>query len=217
MERGSALNSLGGSGNLFAAALGISPGITAHIDGAGANEQDAARAMNDVLWPSTFGYFLEHVMEPVFSASAISQARSYFVDHVRGRGSLPAFRVGGTPYALLPVSSIERWTSTADADPGETQLAPFLRNLRPNWLQAAASVPRIGRTGDPDTDLLEVLGMDASTRETRIRQVLGPELQVNLPLFSASISRRGSKSIEPSPPRFWAPSAIPNGARALRA
>src|SRR5262249_28400689 len=34
-------------------------------------------------------------------------------------------------------------------------------------------VPRVGGSGDPDGDLLSVLGMDASAREVRIRGVIG--------------------------------------------
>ncbi len=183
VERGPALNSPGGSAALFTGAMGLNPAIAAHLAGAGANEQDPARAMNDAVWPSTLGYFLANVMEPVFSSKAIANARSYFVENVRGRGPLPAFRVGSTPYAILPVSSLARWAITAPAVPAEAQVVEGLRTLLPVWLQATAGVPRIGRTGDADTDLLEVLGMDASTREVRIRQVLGPEFQVNLAAF----------------------------------
>jgi hypothetical protein len=183
VERGPALNRAGGSGSLFTNALGLNPAIAAHVAGADVNEQDSARAMNDAVWPSTLGYFLEHIMEPVFSANAISQARSYFVENVRGRGPLPAFRVGATPYAIVPVSSVARWTPAPGAVPAESPILSGLRTLLPIWLQATGGVPRVGRTGDPDTDLLQVLGMDASTREVRIRQALGPEFQVNLSAF----------------------------------
>jgi hypothetical protein len=41
-------------------------------------------------------------------------------------------------------------------------------------------VPRVGATGNPDDDLVAVLGMDASTREVLARPALGPQMQAQL-------------------------------------
>ncbi len=42
-----------------------------------------------------------------------------------------------------------------------------------------AGSPRVGRTGDPDRDLIEVLGLDASSRTARIRRSVGYDLAWN--------------------------------------
>ena len=56
----------------------------------------------------------------------------------------------------------------------------LLQTLRPTWAAAVPAVPRIGRSDDPDADLLSTLGMDASAREVRVRRVTGPDFQRNL-------------------------------------
>lgn len=115
VERGAALNADEGDGGLFTAALGVDSKIVEHLSGADRSEQRNARAMNDALWPATFGYYLEQMMSPVFGAETIRNVRSHFIDNVRGRGSLPAFRVGSTPYGLLPVTSLTRWQPRTSA------------------------------------------------------------------------------------------------------
>src|SRR4029453_5939018 len=48
------------------------------------------------------------------------------------------------------------------------------------WPAAVANGPRVGRPpADPDGDLLGILGMEASTREVRLRSVLGEDAQWN--------------------------------------
>ena len=180
VERGESLAGPDSNGTLFARALGLPAEIISHIAASDLVEQPNAHAMNEALWPLTWRYFLDQMMDPVADDNAIELTRKYFVDHVRGRGPLPAFRVGKTPYGLLPVSSLTRWTSTPAAGPAETQLVPLLRNLRNVWTGQVAQVPRMGATDDPDADLLAVLGLDASTREVRARTVLGPDVQNQL-------------------------------------
>lgn len=180
IERGNSLNVPGGNGPLFARALGLPTELMNHVEGANLTEQQNARAMNNALWPCTLGYFLKHMMEPVFTDVDIGEARRFFVENVRGRGPLPIFRVGGTPYALLPVTSLTRWQPASNASATERELPQALRVLRGIWTQSIPNVPRIGRTTDPDLDLIETLGMDASTREARIRQAFGSALQDNL-------------------------------------
>jgi|GEM_PF-932922 len=114
-------------GHIFTAALGLEPALASHLAGADGVEQRRAADMNAALWPATLGYYLEQLLGPpqrlgqvlpaqgVLSDAEIDRLRAHFVQHVRGRGPYPAFRVGSTPYGLLPVSSLERWA--ADASP----------------------------------------------------------------------------------------------------
>jgi len=179
-----------GDGESWAAALGLDASAVRHVAGAGLLEQRPARAMLRVLWPGTLGYFLEQMMDPVFGAADLRAAREWALAHVRGRGPLPLLRVGNAPYGLLPVSSLSRWSPSAGATGAAARLPAALRGLLPFWRAAVARAPRVGRTGDADADLLESLGVEASTREARLRCVAGPDLLWNGLAFGGVRARR---------------------------
>jgi hypothetical protein len=170
----------GRDGPRLTTALGLSNDTAIHLDGADGREAERGSAMSRALWPVTWGYFLEELMKPVFEAADISTARSFFVNHVRGRGPYSAFRIGGTPYGVLPVSSLQSWQPARQSDAADRALPANLRTLRAIWLGQSGQVPRVGRSGDPDQDLMEILGLDASTREVRVRPVLGEDATWNL-------------------------------------
>jgi hypothetical protein len=155
--------------------------LAPHLSGAARTEEKNARAMIHALWPTTWGYALEQMMDPAFSRAALDDVRRFVLAYVRGRGPLPAFRVGATPYGVLPVSSLAHWKSRRDASVTERTLPDVLRTLRAMWLAEVPRVPRVGRTpDDPDKDLVEMLGLDASTREIRIRPAFGVDFYRNL-------------------------------------
>ena len=177
VERGAPLVG-GGSdadanGLRFARALGLAPDAVAHVDGAGDDADRAAAAMNDALWPATFGYFMEQLMTPRFSSAEIAAARAFWVGCVRPGGPLPALRVGRVPYGLLPAIALDR-------QPAEGWIAT-LTALRDNhFIPAVGGVPQIAAgSTDPDGDLLRVLAVDASARLARARILLGKQLTTN--------------------------------------
>ena len=170
----------GRDGPRLITAFGLASDTAIHLDGADGREAERGAAMARALWPVTWGYFLTELMKPVFEADDIQTAQSFFVNHVRGRGPYSAFRIGGTPYGVLPVSSLQSWQAARQSDAVDRALPSTLRTLRALWLQQSGQVPRVGRTGDPDQDLLEILGLDASTREVRVRPVLGEDATWNL-------------------------------------
>jgi hypothetical protein len=182
VERGASGVGEGSAGAAFAGALGVDAATVGHVAGAARGEQVWARDMNRALWPVTWGYFLEQLMDPLVPAATVDAARRFFVSWVRGRGPLPAFRVGATPYGVLPVSSLARWQSDRDADAVTAALPQLLRRLLPTWSAGVAAVPRVG-TGDPDQALLDVLAMDASAREVWIRPLLGDDASTSLGNF----------------------------------
>lgn len=147
--------------------------------------------MNAALWPTTWGYFLEQMMHPIFQGELDSingVARSYFRDHVRGRGPSPAFRVGGVPYGVLPAVSLDLWRrqDTTAEDTFEEKLVPKLRVLREIWKSAAdASASRIAPLGasDPWKPLVDVLAQEASSRQIRVRNAIGTDTVVNFGSF----------------------------------
>jgi hypothetical protein len=152
-----------------------------------AREQDRARLMNAALWPATWGYFLEQMMDPIFAQQLTvvdSTARPYFIDNVRGRGPAPAFRVGGVPYGVLPAVSLDLWHRqiVSPADTFEEKLVPKLRILRDLWKDAAAAtVTRLPPPAsvDPWPPFVSVMGQQASSRQIRIRNFRGPDAVAN--------------------------------------
>jgi hypothetical protein len=185
----------------LARAIGVPNGVFANVLGAteltigptelkeflGGRDQDRARLMNSVLWPATWGYFLEQMMDPVFAQKLTTinnVARPYFIKYVRGRGPAPAFRVGGVPYSVLPAVSLDLWRrqGSTTEDTFEEQLIAKLRIFRESWKTAAlASVPRVVPGTTPDWNkFVDILAQQASGRQIRIRNFQGPEFSANL-------------------------------------
>ena len=98
---------------------------------------------------------------------------------------MPAFRVGQTPYGVLPVTSLRRYPAgeTLFAGTVEPALVNFILRLWPNWLASSTGAPHMQNTGDPDAELVKVLGMDASSMTFRGREVLGDEFLWNYVSF----------------------------------
>ena len=176
VERSGALTL--GDAETVAAALGVPAATFEHTAHADLAEQDAARHMGVALWPGTLGYFLTQVMSPVFDPDTVEAARSHFLDWVRPRGPLPAFRVGSTPYGILPVTSVSHWAPPAPTAL-QTGLHRLMSLLRSTWFQSSHAVPQTGGSSNPGDDLVGILGMDASALEYRLRYGVGPEIVGN--------------------------------------
>src|SRR4029450_9693586 len=115
------------------------------------------------------GYFLEQLLAPEVSTTTVAAVRRFMADWVRPRGPLPALRVGAVPYGVLPVGAHSRWAPRpAEGVPGG--LPEQLVRVAGAAATHTSSAPRVGRTADPDADLVAVLGMDASARTARIRR-----------------------------------------------
>lgn len=171
-----------GDAALVATFLGVPPQVFAHIENADRHEQEDAKQMAVALWPATMGYVLQQLLGDDVTAEQEEEARVYFRDTVRGRGPLPAIRVGDTPYGVLPVTSLQDWKQT-EASTAIQQLVTFLRRMQPVWMRSAVNAPQITRGGDPDQELLEVLGMDASSQSYRARHGLLDEVVINTMRF----------------------------------
>jgi hypothetical protein len=178
IERGASLAVAGGDGLLWSQALGLPSTVVAHVQGADRTEQQSAAAMTRALFSATWGYFLDTMLAPTVTTAAIDQLREYMVGAVRARGPLPAFRIGGVPYGVLPVSSLTRFSVAGKGV--DAPLPALLRTARTHWSAQVPNAPHVGRSADADGDLLDVMSMDASARAIRLRRVLGPEAQWNL-------------------------------------
>jgi hypothetical protein len=183
VERDAARSIAGRDGERLARALGVPADTLRHVDRSDADEQAGARAMCGALWPATWGYFFEELLFEDEHDADVERFRDFFIEQVRARGPLPAFRVGSTPYGVVVTSSLTRWVQRNQRGLMQVTLPTELRRLREFWRRTEAGIAQVGRTADPDRDLLDVLEMDASAREVRVRTVLGPNASLNMGAF----------------------------------
>jgi hypothetical protein len=179
----------GSDGHYLAMALGVPSGVFANVDRAYMQEVERAKDMNTAVWPATLGYFMRHMMAsvsgpPIFTPERIAQTKIYFREFVLARGRAPAFRVGGTPYGVLPIASLRHWKQRSfgpaptgpslvleqGLDTLQANLRGPLRSLVEVWKEGVEFVPRIlpGQP-NPDDDVARVLSTYPSAREFRVR------------------------------------------------
>ena len=166
-------------GGRLATALGVGPSAVERMPGAGRDEQTPAAAMIDAIWPATIGYFLDQLFAPEVSQPTQDAVRAWMRTWIRPRGPLPAIRVGAVPYGVLPVAPLAPTTPAAvtDAPPG---LSALIGRLAATATTLVDGAPHVDRSGDPDQDLIELLGMDASTATARIRRSMGYDTAWNM-------------------------------------
>ena len=157
----------------LAAALGLEDDALASTPGAGLLEERTASLMHQVLWRATLGHFLDELMEPVVSDATVGLARDHVEHWLRPGGPFATLRIGKQPYGVLPVVAPGRFVPER-AGGFEADLAALLTRIRWVWANAVGAVPRMGRTGDPDTDLLELMQLNPVSAVARFRKVLGP-------------------------------------------
>lgn len=162
-------------GNRFATLIGLDPCKMKHVQYASGTGSRNGSDMLMALWPSTLGYFLTQMIASTSNSVDIENARQYVIANAFPRGPIAGFRVGRTPYGVLPVTSLLRYklTDYSSSGPTERNLVTLLKSLRPAWLAASQNAPHMQTSGDPDNQLVAVLGMDASSMAFRGRQVYG--------------------------------------------
>ena len=178
-------------GQWFAELLGIDPATLEGVPGAHGLDQRDARAMQALLWPATMGYLLGTQLEPVFSDSTVEEARWFFTHHVRGRGSLPSFRVGRQPYGIVTTTAFSRISWLLPRPRRElgsrpeflTRLHALLTLLDEDWDELVATVPSLGRGGNGALDahqtLLGILGLHPASAEFHYRYAQSIDQIVN--------------------------------------
>jgi hypothetical protein len=138
-----------------------------------ANGKDVSQAkiMNRALWPATLGFFLGELLQ--IGSSNIGNIRKFFANHVVARGSLPAIRVGKQPYGILVTSAFRRWQTNRLVD-GEDfsflgQALDVLRKVEDQWQQLVSQVKHVDAPGDAFANLLNMLGLQATSVDFRRR------------------------------------------------
>lgn len=166
-------------GQWLAEFLRLDPGFVAGVAGSGGADQMQSRAMQTALWPTTFGYWMDTLFTPnpatssVFSDATIENTRSFFASYVSGRGPLPAIRIAGQPYGILPVTAFSRiqWFRQ---DRFRTALDPsylgalfqLLQQLDTDWTNFSQQAAWVGKpAGDPHQTLLDIVGLHPSSVE----------------------------------------------------
>lgn len=141
-----------------AAALGLGVSVLGGIAHADLPEQGAAGAMNAALWPATWGYFLETLDDArsELTPAIIEGIRGFHQTCLRGRGPLPALRIGDMPYGVLPFAGFGRATPAASGKI-EAGIDALLRKLLPNWQGAVPTLPRLTEGGGAEK-VLEIFG-----------------------------------------------------------
>lgn len=182
----------GSNASVVAAALGINSLSLANLEHATETEQPFAHAANVALWAPSWGGLLDSVTtisqdNKTLTDANREQARVFFRDFVRGRGPVPAIRVGNQPYGILPASATDTLWNAAN-DPLTSGLLNLLRRLRVKWRQSLDNVPRMDRTDKPvDDTLLEILGSTPVMQSLRVRTVISnPLLQIAAPATGQS-------------------------------
>jgi hypothetical protein len=167
-------------GQWLAEFLRLDPGFVGGVHGSGGVDQMQARAMQTALWPATLGYWMDTLFTPkgatasVFSDEVIEETRSFFTACVSGRGPLPAIRIAGQPYGILPVAAFSRIAWFRQEERFRSLLSPsylgalynLLRKLDADWSNFAGQASSIGKAGgDPHQTLLDIVGLHPSSVE----------------------------------------------------
>ena len=148
----------------FADSLNLNPKFLRIAPNANGTDQLEATAMNKALFPATLGYFLEEMMDPLFSDRDIKDARNFFTDYVSGRGPIPAIKIGTQPYGILPVTRFSNLRFSENFE-FQNKLTKLLKKIDETWDTAIPEVSHIGKSGDPHQILLNVLGLHSNSVE----------------------------------------------------
>ena len=166
-------------GQWLAEYLGIDPAVFGKVSHAEGRDQLEARAMNIALWPATFGYWMETMMNPLFDDRDVEAMRWFFTHFVSGRGPLPTVRIGAQPYGILPTTAFSRikWISPEGFKPVAgvdspkramqflKRLSDILQRLSADWQNMANNVSFVGKPGDAHQTLLDVVGVHSGSVE----------------------------------------------------
>lgn len=178
----------------FADLLNLSTDLFQGLPNANGKDQLESIAMNTALFPATMGYFMEEMINPLFTDNDIENTRNFFSNYVSGRGPIPAIKIGRQPYGILPVARFSNLQFRKDKN-FENKLKNLLARMDETWDSIVSQVNYIGKEGDSHQILLDVLGLHANSVEFHQRyaqsldQVFNQlRLSIKNPIFAARIA-----------------------------
>ncbi len=174
-------------GQWLAEFLGVDPAFVATVHASNTPDQKQARAMQTAMWPATLGYWMNTLFTPtggktsIFSDDTIEKTRLFFTQFVSGRGALPAVRIGGQPYGILPTTAFSRiqWYQPVILLraflPTDflNSLYGILRQLDADWTTMGNTAHWVGEGGDAHQTLLNVIAHHPSSVEYYSRTAEG--------------------------------------------
>ncbi len=172
----------------FAESLNLNPDILQGIPNANGRDQLESMAMNTALFPATMGYFMEEMMDPLFSESDIEATRELFANYISGRGPVPAIQIGKQPYGILPITRFSNLQFRKDKLFGN-KVIHLLKNMDATWDSTLSKVSFIGKAGDPHQILLDVLGLHSNSVEFHQRYAQSIEQVYNQLILSTKNSK----------------------------
>ena len=154
----------------LADALGIEYAPLQYIRNADTKDIAEAVDMNMALYPTTLGFYFGTLLQPVLDDASQAVIRDFFIQHVTGRGPLPAVRVGNQPYGVLLTSDFSKWQWGKD-DPGSLPtfhglLLATLQKYQAIWTGLLDEIPYVGKPGtesDPGAAFMNILGLTAAS------------------------------------------------------
>ena len=190
-------------GQYLADALGIEYDILQNIRNTELMDVKEAMCMNTALWPTTLGYYLRHLMHPLFTESDMVKVRTHFNNYVLGRGRIPAIRVGSQPYGILATSAYSKFDYN-----GSDENSIFLKGLYNNVLKnmvstwdylvatkvTYAAAPGVLNAGK-NSQFLNIVGLHPSSVEFYQRFVSGSYFLWNLYNYSRRIQGYGTSNV----------------------
>lgn len=154
-------------GQRFAELLGLDPAVLTGVPNADATDH---RDAHTALWPATWGYYLQALLNGVLTDEQVAQTRRFFMDHVSGRGSIPVVRIGRQPYGILPTTAFSKltWPATAGTEGTaghRTALHKVLTEADKDWHGVLPNVGYLGKPGDRHQLLLDILALHPTSAE----------------------------------------------------
>lgn len=160
-------------GQRLAEYLGLEYSVFQTVQNSHIRDHTEAVAMNTALHPGTLGYFTSTMLNGVFSDADREILRRHFIDHVSGRGPLPAIRIGNQPYGIIVTSDFESWAYQRQR--GEylygyrsffqEQLYKILSYMSGKWKEKTGGLPQITKNNNAGETLLKILGLNPGSVE----------------------------------------------------
>ena len=188
----------------LAEALGLDPERFNHIEKAEQQDVSEAASMNKLLWPASWGYYLQQFIQPKISLDDIEKTRKFFIKYVSGGGLLPSLRIHRQPYGFLATTAYSKWQYSGNKEEAfiavlhEKVLHPIFNH----WKDLTSHVNHLGDLTNPTTlseEFVKLLSLQASSQAFRQRNLLGNSLiSAALQLSFQNISHLNRNSINQS-------------------